>query len=324
MRRRRCASTAATTGRSIGRALRSSTWATSRTRSRPFDASRKSSASADARCARWLRKCDAELSGSSLPLDGIVAPMSAPAPAPVPAAAAPARPPSPQPAAAPAAPAAPAPADSGAPSVLGRKPLRHEWHQNNTHVFITVFAKGLSQEQCRIDFHEHNKVTLAMKLPDAEDEEYTLDFKLFDGVDPEQCKLEVSKVKVEVALAKKNSGVLWSSLEEPEASAAGGDALGLPAYPSSSKQKRDWGQVDRDCEAELKQSPSDDGALNKLFREIYEKADEETRRAMNKSFQTSGGTVLSTNWGEVGTADYEGKDRPTAPEGQEWRNWSAT
>ena len=42
-------------------------------------------------------------------------------------------------------------------------------------------------------------------------------------------------------------------------------------------------------------------------------ANEETRRAMNKSFQTSGGTVLSTNWDEVGTTDYE-KERQ-APNG---------
>ena len=37
-----------------------------------------------------------------------------------------------------------------------------------------------------------------------------------------------------------------------------------------------------------------------------------------KSYQTSGGTVLSTNWGEVADKDYEGKDRPSAPDGQEW------
>ena len=39
---------------------------------------------------------------------------------------------------------------------------------------------------------------------------------------------------------------------------------------------------------------------------------------MIKSFQTSGGTVLSTNWNEVKDKDYEGKDRPEAPQGQEW------
>jgi suppressor of G2 allele of SKP1 len=40
---------------------------------------------------------------------------------------------------------------------------------------------------------------------------------------------------------------------------------------------------------------------------------------MNKSFQTSGGTVLSTNWGEVGTTDYE-KERQ-APAGMQWKTW---
>lgn len=49
------------------------------------------------------------------------------------------------------------------------------------------------------------------------------------------------------------------------------------------------------------------------------KADENTRKAMIKSFQTSGGTVLSTNWNEVKEKDYENKDRPEPPKGQEWR-----
>jgi hypothetical protein len=40
---------------------------------------------------------------------------------------------------------------------------------------------------------------------------------------------------------------------------------------------------------------------------------------MVKSFQTSGGTVLSTNWSEVSQADYE-KDRQ-APEGMTWKKW---
>ena len=30
-------------------------------------------------------------------------------------------------------------------------------------------------------------------------------------------------------------------------------------------------------------------------------ADDDTRRAMNKSFQESGGTVLSTDWKDVGS-----------------------
>ena len=42
---------------------------------------------------------------------------------------------------------------------------------------------------------------------------------------------------------------------------------------------------------------------------------------MNKSFQTSGGTVLSTNWNEVGTTDYE-KDGIKPPDGMQWNKHS--
>ena len=53
-----------------------------------------------------------------------------------------------------------------------------------------------------------------------------------------------------------------------------------------------------------------------FFQEIFKNADPEKRKAMMKSFQTSGGTVLSTDWGDVSKKDYEGKDRPSPPKGQ--------
>lgn len=40
---------------------------------------------------------------------------------------------------------------------------------------------------------------------------------------------------------------------------------------------------------------------------------------MIKSYQTSGGTVLSTNWNEVSQKNYE--DERQAPKGMEWKNW---
>lgn len=92
-----------------------------------------------------------------------------------------------------------------------------------------------------------------------------------------------------------------------------------PSYPTSSKNKKNWDEINKDLKKqESTEKPEGDAALNALFKQIYERADEDTRRAMIKSYQTSGGTVLSTNWGEVADKDYEGKDRPDPPEGQKW------
>lgn len=62
---------------------------------------------------------------------------------------------------------------------------------------------------------------------------------------------------------------------------------------------------------------SGDSTLNEFFQNLFTNADEDTKKAMMKSFQESGGTALSTNWEDVKKAPVPIKP----PSGSEARKW---
>lgn len=59
--------------------------------------------------------------------------------------------------------------------------------------------------------------------------------------------------------------------------------------------KKNWDAIIDEFEKEEEKEQN----VNDLFKQIYQSGDDEVRKAMNKSFQESGGTVLSTNWANV-------------------------
>lgn len=91
-------------------------------------------------------------------------------------------------------------------------------------------------------------------------------------------------------------------------------------FINKNKNKKDWNQISKQLDDDLKED-DDEGqdGLMKMFREIQDRGSDETKKAMIKSFQTSGGTSLSTNWNEVEKKDFE-KDIE-APKGQEVKKW---
>ncbi|KAI4324971.1 hypothetical protein MLD38_030410 [Melastoma candidum] len=197
---------------------------------------------------------------------------------------------------------------------------RHEFYQKPEEVVVTIFAKGVPASDVLVDFGEQ---ILSVRVNSPGEDAYTFQPRLFGKIKPEECRYEVLQTKIEIRLAKAEP-INWTSLEfsnsvvPQRVNVVSGITPQKPAYPSSKPRRVDWDKLEAQVKKEEKEEKLDgDAALNKFFRDIYKDADEDTRRAMSKSFVESNGTVLSTNWKEVGSKKVEG----SPPEGMEVKKW---
>jgi len=185
-------------------------------------------------------------------------------------------------------------------------PIRDNWYQTADDIAYTFYVKGLTKENVNMTFLPKQMVC-QLKLPNGN--EYTRTLSLLHEIVPEKCKFSVNEFKISITLIKKIRGD-WQSVEENVSNTD--NNLSTPWTT-----KRNWRSLDKQFKDEIEtEKPQGDEALNQLFQKIYSDADDDQRRAMIKSFQTSGGTVLSTNWGDVKSKDYEGKDK-VLPTGQD-------
>lgn len=199
--------------------------------------------------------------------------------------------------------------------------IRYQYYQSATTMNISVMAKNLAPEDVTVVF---TPTHLVVRVKQEGQEVTVFDKDLYAEIVPANCKFDIRKPKVEVILVKAAADGNWPTIEgsgkrvAPAASTATASTDLEKAKPYASS--RDWNKIDAEMTKELDDDkPQGEEALQVLFKDIYSKADEDTRRAMNKSFQTSGGTVLSTNWGEVKEKKYE--EDKQAPKGMEWRSW---
>ncbi|KAK9457514.1 SGS domain-containing protein [Dipodascopsis uninucleata] len=192
--------------------------------------------------------------------------------------------------------------------------IRHEFYESDSNVTVSVFVKNApkdAQVEIGSDFF-----SITFKLANASDFLFELN-NLKGQVIPESSTYKILSTKIEIRLQKAEPGVKWGSLITKEESSSNVSS----SYPTSSKKgAKNWDKLVDEL-SEGRGDPIEeagDGAAA-FFQKLYADADDDTRRAMMKSYVESNGTALSTNWQEV----QKEKMKVEPPAGMEAKKWES-
>ncbi|XP_038673645.1 protein SGT1 homolog isoform X2 [Scyliorhinus canicula] len=190
--------------------------------------------------------------------------------------------------------------------------IKHDWYQTDSHVIVTIMIKNASKDDVKVEFAESN-VSASVKL--SAENHFKLKLNLLHPIATQYCAVKVLGTKIEIKL-KKTEATRWEKLEGALPDIKNFIPVQSLQYPSSSQCTRNWDKLVMEIKQEENdEKPEGDAALNQLFQKIYADGTDEVKRAMNKSFTESGGTVLSTNWTEVGNKTVA----VNPPDDMEWK-----
>ncbi|XP_053961951.1 protein SGT1 homolog [Anastrepha obliqua] len=178
--------------------------------------------------------------------------------------------------------------------------VRHDWYQSETKVVVTVMLKDAVSKNYKVDIMPE---CLHMTA-----DGYELVLNFYRPVDVSKSSHKAYTTKVEITLAKE-VGERWESLEKKD--------LPPPTARPPPIHKKDWDSLAKEVDKSEEENSNGEDALKRLFDKIYSESSPEVKKAMNKSFSESGGTVLSTNWQEVSKDKVDVKP----PEGAEFKKW---
>lgn len=160
-------------------------------------------------------------------------------------------------------------------------PLNTDSYQMQKSVAVVLYTSGHTVDNL-ITHPEKQSLTIEA---DIDGNKCYKAWAFFAEVIPESLKVDKGSRKIEIVL-QKVAPSNWPRVESQDANVK-------PLYEK-------WREVQLPDEEEDKNE-----GLDHFLQKIYKDATPEARRAMMKSFTESGGTVLSTNWEDVGSRKVE-------------------
>ncbi|CAL6064225.1 Sgt1-like_protein [Hexamita inflata] len=159
--------------------------------------------------------------------------------------------------------------------------INYKWYELGTNICIELYEKNLQEGDVTVRLHESDASQLYLTLRGEEHH-----FDLYGTV--KDLSVTLKKTKAEIRMISTGTPAHFPVL------------LKCEGRINAAKEKK-YKELDKIGEADKSNN------LNDFFQNIFNSGDDERKKAMMKSMQESGGTVLSTNWSEVGKGKVEPK-----------------
>ncbi len=155
--------------------------------------------------------------------------------------------------------------------------LNYDWYQTRTHVVVVLYDnyKTVVLKNNKLLCIDDNEIDLLYSV-----ESFVIHSK------------EIHLQKIDM--------IQWFNLIDSKIQNNTG-----PYISSITNKLKIYDQLCSLHEKEEKESKKGDEAFMSQMKDVFSNGNEEVKHAMNKSYQTSGGRVLSTNWKEVKDANYD-------------------
>ncbi|ODQ67263.1 SGS-domain-containing protein [Nadsonia fulvescens var. elongata DSM 6958] len=210
------------------------------------------------------------------------------------------------------------------PDVAPTTDVRFDYYQNAQLMNVSLFIKNVPKDTAKITF---SPTSVSLLYIDSSGTEHGYLYEpLYDTIVPEESSYRIFGTKVELYLKKSHAHVTWNSLlangSGPEIAQSKRENVNEPKPTSTfsndsskttSRIVKDWDKINLSDDEDDQQG----GDPTKLFQQIYKDADDDTKRAMMKSYIESNGTALSTNWSSVGKKRVE-IDPPSEMQAKKW------